>query len=44
LRDGIASELVMGLEWKQALLELLNPVERLERFLVYLNGAEPKGE
>lgn len=38
LADRIASELVMDLAWKQALLELLNPVERLEKLLAYLNA------
>jgi Lon protease-like protein len=37
LGDRIASELVMDLAWKQALLELLNLAERLEKLLVYLN-------
>jgi ATP-dependent Lon protease len=37
LGDWVASELVMDLAWKQALLELLNPAERLEKLLVYLN-------
>ena len=39
LADRIASELVMDLAWKQALLELLNPAERLEKLLVYLNAS-----
>ncbi|MHB8383321.1 MAG: LON peptidase substrate-binding domain-containing protein [Candidatus Binataceae bacterium] len=38
LADRIASELVVDLAWKQALLELLNPAERLEKLLVYLNA------
>ena len=29
----------MDLAWKQALLELLNPAERLEKLLVYLNAS-----
>ena len=39
LADRIASELVIDLAWKQALLELLNPAERLEKLLVYLNAS-----
>ena len=39
LADRIASELAMGLEGKQALLELLDPAERLEKLLVYLNAS-----
>lgn len=35
--DRIASELRMELAWKQALLELLNPADRLEKLLAYLN-------
>jgi ATP-dependent Lon protease len=38
LADRIASELMMNLAWKQALLELLNPAERLEKLLVCLNS------
>lgn len=38
LVDRIASELVMDLAWKQALLELLNPAERLEKLLACLNA------
>ena len=37
LADRIASELQMQLEWKQALLELLNPADRLEKLLAFLN-------
>ncbi len=37
LADRIASELQMELAWKQALLELLNPADRLEKLLAYLN-------
>lgn len=39
LADRIASELQMQLEWKQALLELLNPADRLERLLAFLNAS-----
>ncbi len=35
--DRIASELQMELAWKQALLELLNPADRLEKLLACLN-------
>ena len=38
LADRIASELRMELASKQALLELLNPLERLEKLLAYLNA------
>jgi ATP-dependent Lon protease len=38
LADRIASEIVVDLAWKQALLELLDPAERLEKLLVYLNA------
>ena len=37
LADRIASEIQMELAWKQALLELLNPADRLEKLLAYLN-------
>jgi ATP-dependent Lon protease len=37
LADRIASELPMELAWKQAVLELLNPADRLEKLLAYLN-------
>jgi ATP-dependent Lon protease len=37
LADRIASEMPMELAWKQALLELLNPADRLEKLLAYLN-------
>jgi ATP-dependent Lon protease len=39
LADRIASELQMDLAWKQALLELLNPADRLEKLLAYLNAS-----
>jgi ATP-dependent Lon protease len=39
LADRIASELPMELAWKQALLELLDPAERLEKLLAYLNAS-----
>lgn len=39
LADRVASELVIDLEQKQALLELLDPAERLEKLLVYLNAS-----
>jgi hypothetical protein len=35
--DRIASELDLRLEFKQALLEVLNPLVRLEILLTYLN-------
>jgi len=38
LADRIASESQMELASKQALLEMLNPLERLEKLLAYLNG------
>jgi ATP-dependent Lon protease len=38
IADRIASELQMDLALKQALLELLDPAERLEKLLVYLNA------
>jgi ATP-dependent Lon protease len=38
LADRIASELQMQLSWKQGLLELLNPADRLEKLLAYLNA------
>jgi len=38
LADRIASALRMELASKQALLELLNPLERLEKLLAYLNA------
>jgi ATP-dependent Lon protease len=38
LADRIASELKMDLGWKQGLLELFDPAERLEKLLVYLNA------
>jgi len=37
LADRIASELQMDLAWKQALLELLNPAERLAKLLAHLS-------
>ena len=39
LADRIASELQMDLAWKQALLELLNPAERLEKLLAFLSAS-----
>jgi ATP-dependent Lon protease len=39
LADRIASELTMDLGWKQALLEVFDPAERLEKLLVYLNAS-----
>jgi ATP-dependent Lon protease len=39
LADRIASELHMDLTGKQALLELLNPADRLEKLLAYLNAS-----
>ena len=39
LADRIASELQMELAWKQALLELLNPADRLEKLLAYMNAS-----
>jgi ATP-dependent Lon protease len=39
LADRIASELEMPLSWKQALLELTDPAERLEKVLVCLLNA-----
>jgi len=39
LADRVASELQMDLAWKQALLELLNPADRLEKLLAYLNAS-----
>ena len=38
LADRIASELQMDLAWKQALLELPNPADRLEKLLASLNA------
>jgi ATP-dependent Lon protease len=38
LADRIASEVQMHLAWKQALLELLNPADRLEKILAFLNA------
>jgi ATP-dependent Lon protease len=38
LADRIASELQMELAWKQALLELLDPADRMEKLLTYLNA------
>jgi len=38
LADRIASETRMELASKQELLEILNPLERLEKLLAYLNG------
>ena len=39
LADRIASELQMPISWKQALLELTDPAERLEKVLVCLLNA-----
>jgi ATP-dependent Lon protease len=39
LADRIASELQMDLGWKQALLELLNPADRLEKLLAFLSAS-----
>jgi len=38
LADRIAAELQMDVAWKQTLLELLNPAERLDKLLVCLNA------
>ena len=38
LADRMASELQMELAMKQALLQILNPLERLEKLLAYLNA------
>ncbi len=43
LADRIASVLVMDLAWKQALLELLNPAERLEKLLVLFERVGLRG-
>jgi Lon protease-like protein len=40
LADRIASELQIELRWKQALLELPDPADRLERLLTYLSVAK----
>lgn len=39
IADRIASELQMDLAMKQALLELLDPAQRLEKLLAYLNAS-----
>jgi ATP-dependent Lon protease len=39
IADRIASELQMDIGLKQALLELLDPAERLEKLLAYLNAS-----
>ena len=39
IADRIASELQMDIGLKQALLELLDPAERLKKLLAYLNAS-----